>query len=217
MKLGRGVLRHGRLYGSLVAGVLLFLLLPGTWSVLTRVLVGWNGGTLLFLVLVFAWMRRLSAKQICDKYIEEDETAPIILVVVIFAAVLSLAAIVALLSTIKEFNGVDKTAHFALSALTIISSWTLVPTMFTLHYADMFYSVEANERPLAFPQTSMPIFWDFAYFSFTIAAACQTSDVSTTGVPVRKVVLVQTLISFLFNASILGFAINITAGLIAGN
>ncbi len=89
--------------------------------------------------------------------------------------------------------------------------------MFTLHYADMFYSVEANERPLAFPQTSMPIFWDFAYFSFTIAAACQTSDVSTTGVPVRKVVLVQTLISFLFNASILGFAINITAGLIAGN
>jgi uncharacterized membrane protein len=33
----------------------------------------------------------------------------------------------------------------------------------------------------------------------------------------RKVVIAQTLISFLFNASILGFAINVTAGLIGGN
>jgi uncharacterized membrane protein len=60
----------------------------------------------------------------------------------------------------------------------------------------------------------MPAFWDFAYFSFTIAAACQTSDVSTTNVAVRKVVIAQTLVSFFFNLSILGFAINVTAGLI---
>ncbi len=58
------------------------------------------------------------------------------------------------------------------------------------------------------------MFWDFAYFSFTIAAACQTSDVSTCGYRIRKIVLIQTLISFLFNASILGFAINVTAGLV---
>jgi uncharacterized membrane protein len=95
-------------------------------------------------------------------------------------------------------------------------SWTLLPTMFTLHYADMFYSAGRDERPLAFPQTPLPLFWDFAYFSFTIAAACQTSDIATSGVQMRKVVLAHTLISFLFNAAILGFAINITAGLIAG-
>ena len=59
----------------------------------------------------------------------------------------------------------------------------------------------------------MPVFWDFAYFSFTIAAACQTSDVSTTQTSMRKLVFAHTLVSFLFNASILGFAINVTAGL----
>ena len=63
----------------------------------------------------------------------------------------------------------------------------------------------------------MPVFWDFAYFSFTIAAACQTADVCTTEAGMRKVVLAQSLISFLFNASILGFAINVTAGLINAN
>jgi uncharacterized membrane protein len=78
----------------------------------------------------------------------------------------------------------------------------------------MFYSTERTERPLSFPQTEMPVFWDFAYFSFTIAAACQTADVSTTRSSIRKAVIVHELISFAFNASILGFAINVTAGLI---
>jgi uncharacterized membrane protein len=90
--------------------------------------------------------------------------------------------------------------------------------MFATHYADMFYSVtEGEDRPLAFPKTPMPVFWDFAYFSFTIEAACQTADVATNNAGMRRVVLAHTLVSFFFNASILGFAINVTAGLIGGN
>jgi uncharacterized membrane protein len=208
--------RHVRLYGSLLAGAALFFALPLSWPVVSRVLVSWNTAVLLFLGLVYAWMPGLTAKQICAKYVEEDEAAPVILIGGIAAAVLSLVAIVALFSSIKEFSGVERTAHFVLSALTIVTSWTLVPTMFTLHYADMYYSVKPENRPLAFPESPMPVFWDFAYFSFTIAAACQTSDIATRGVPMRKVVLAHTIISFAFNAAILGFAINITAGLIAG-
>jgi uncharacterized membrane protein len=61
------------------------------------------------------------------------------------------------------------------------------------------------------------VFWDFAYFSFTIAAACQTADVATNQVAIRKVVIAHTVLSFVFNAAVLGFAINVTAGLIGGN
>ena len=207
---------HLRLYGSILAGVLLFFVLPGHWPPMSRILVAWNGAVLLFLALVYSWMPGLTAEQICATYVEEDTTAPLILVGAIVAAVLSLVAIVTLLSGIKEFTGLTRTAHLALSALTIVTSWTLVPTMFTLHYADMFYSVPAGHRPLIFPSSPDPVFWDFAYFSFTIAAACQTSDVATCGVAMRKVALAHTLIAFLFNAAILGFAVNITAGLIAG-
>ncbi len=80
----------------------------------------------------------------------------------------------------------------------------------------MYYSVEDDERPLSFPNTPMPVFWDFAYFSFTIAAACQTADVCTNNPSVRKIVIAHSVVSFLFNMSILGFAINVTAGLIGG-
>src|SRR5450432_3686775 len=208
---------HPRLWISCIAGSALFFALPRDLSILSRVLVCWNGGVILFLALIFLWMSRLSAAQICTQYIEEDETAPFILIVVIVAAVASLFAIVEPLATIKQVSGTERTAHFALAALTLIDSWLLVPVMFTTRYADMFYSVAANDRPLRFPNTPEPVFWDFAYFSFTISAACQTADVSTQTAAIRRVVIAHTLISFLFNASILGFAINVTAGLIGGN
>ncbi|HTL92224.1 MAG TPA: hypothetical protein VL176_07740, partial [Steroidobacteraceae bacterium] len=66
---------HLRLYGSILAGVLLFFVLPGHWPPMSRILVAWNGAVLLFLALVYSWMSGLTAKQICAKYVEEDATA----------------------------------------------------------------------------------------------------------------------------------------------
>ena len=217
LKMNKLLLDHPRIWISAVAGVAVFFLFPVQWSTISRVLVGWNFGVDLFLILIYLWMKSLTAEQICLRYIEEDETAPFILAAVTVAALLSLVAIVEPLATIKQASGSVRTAHFALAALTLIDSWLLVPVMFTTRYADMFYSVTADQRPLHFPNTPEPVFWDFAYFSFTISAACQTADVATETAAVRRVVIAHTLISFLFNASILGFAINVTAGLIGGS
>jgi uncharacterized membrane protein len=208
--------QHRRLLIATLAGVLVYCLLPSEWAVLSRVLVAWNGGVLLFLVLMYRWMTSLSAEQICRRFIEEDESAGVVLILVTAAALLSLAAIIAVLATIKQTSGSERTAHVVLAAITVVDSWLLVPTIFTSQYADLFYSASAEQRPLHFPNTTMPIFWDFVYFSFTIAAACQTADVATTQVSMRKLVVAHTLISFVFNASILGFAINVTAGLLGG-
>jgi uncharacterized membrane protein len=207
---------HPRIWIAVALGAAVYLFLPPTWSLISRVLVGWDCGVSFFLALITVWMRSLTAEQICSRYIEEDASAPIILVVVTLAAILSLIAIVEPLATLRHVQGSERIWHFALAAVTLIDSWLLVPTMFTTHYADMFYSTEKKDRPLSFPETEMPVFWDFAYFSFTIAAACQTADVLTTRTSIRKVVIAHEVISFLFNASILGFAINVTAGLIGG-
>jgi uncharacterized membrane protein len=207
---------HPRIWIGLGVGVAVFLMLPAGWSTLSRALAAWDAGVTSFLALVFVWMTRLTAQQICSRYAEEDETGPIILIVVTVAALFSLIAIVEPLATLKHVAGRERAGHFALTLMTLIDSWMLVPTLFTTHYADMFYSAEKAERPLSFPGTEMPAFWDFAYFSFTIAAACQTADVLTMRTAIRKVVIAHELISFVFNASILGFAINVTAGLIGG-
>jgi uncharacterized membrane protein len=206
---------HLRLWIGLAGGIASFLLLPHGLSLISRSLISWDFGVILFLGMIYRWMTRLTAQQICSHYVEEDPSAPVILAAVIGAALLSLLAIVEPLATLRHAAHAQQAWRFGLAVLTLIASWLLVPTMFTMHYADMFYSAPPGERPLAFPRTEMPTFWDFAYFSFTIAAACQTADVSTTQTSIRRVLIAHEIISFAFNVAILGFAINITAGLMS--
>ena len=58
-----------------------------------------------------------------------------------------------------------------------------------------------------------PDYSDFLYFSFTIAVASQTSDVTVTTRAMRRLVLLQAVLSFIFNTTILAFSINIAASL----
>jgi uncharacterized membrane protein len=192
---------------------IVFFVLPEHWAWVTRVLVSWNVGAMMFVMLVFHLLTGLNAEQIGQRYQEEDPSAPVILIISIAAAILAMVSIVAFLSILDQLSDTEKSLQFALAAFTVIDAWVLIPTMFTTHYADMFYSADPAARPLRFPDTPMPEFWDFAYFSFTIAAACQTADVSTAPGAIRKVVIVHSILSFIFNAAILGFAINVTAGL----
>jgi len=198
-----------------VLGVAVYCVLPRDWSTMTRTLTAWNAAVTLLLAAVFALLPRLSSKQLQEQYKEDDPSGPVILAVVVVAAILSVVAIVVFLSTLKQVPASQKAAHIFLAALTIVISWLVVPTIYALHYADLFYSAPPDRRPLSFPGTTQPAFWDFAYFSFTIAAACQTADVSTAGITIRKNVIAHSVISVLFNVSILGFAVNITAGLLA--
>jgi uncharacterized membrane protein len=209
------IVNHWKLWTAAAIGGTVYCALPPAWSIMTRTLTGWDAAVTLLLVATFALLPRLSPKQLQEQYKQDDPSAPVILAVVIVATILSIAAIVAFLSTLKRVPESQKAAHILLAAFTIIVSWVLVPTVYSLHYADLFYSAPPDRRPLSFPGTDQPAFWDFAYFAFTIAAACQTADVSTCGVKVRKNVIFHSVISVLFNVSILGFAVNITAGLLA--
>jgi uncharacterized membrane protein len=209
-------LRHPRTWIALLVGIAAFLLIPLRQPLISRMLVGWDCGVTFFLVAIYVWMRRFTAEQICSHYIEEDPSAAARLVTITAAALLSLVAIIQPLVSLRHAAYDQRIWGFVLAAITLIDSWLLVPTMFTMHYADMFYSASSENRPLHFPCTKMPAFWDFAYFSFTIAAACQTADVTTTEVSIRRVIILHEIVSFAFNVAIVGFAINITAGLISG-
>ena len=151
---------HPRFWIAVLAGTAIVFVRPGHLSAISRVLIAWNAGVDLFLGLIFFWMRRLTAEQIRSRFVEEDESAPVILFIVILAALLSLVAIVAMLSSLKQVAEFQRIAHFVLAGLTVVNSWMLVPTMFTTVYAGMYYSTEEDERPLLFPQTLQPVFWD---------------------------------------------------------
>jgi hypothetical protein len=63
----------------------------------------------------------------------------------------------------------ERLLHYALSAITLAGSWLFLNTMFTLHYARLFYRSDERSRPLRFPEGERvdPNYWDFLYFAFT--------------------------------------------------
>ena len=95
----------------------------------------------------------------------------------------------------------------------MIGSWLLLPMLFGLTYASAYYGAEPD-CGLAFPGATPkfePDHTDFLYFSFTIAVTAQTSDVGVTSRAMRRLVLGQSVLSFVFNTTILAFAINAAA------
>ena len=189
--------------------------MPDNSSPVERSVVAWNCGVWLYLIIVWTLMVRAKAEDVKALAGEEDESATMVLVFVCIAALASLAAIIFQLGNAKEMSGAAKAIHYGLTAATVSGSWLVVATIFTVHYTGMYYGASSDERPLKFPEDcAQPNYWDFLYFSFTIAVAAQTSDIVTLTTSMRKVVMAQSVLSFVFNVAIVGLSINIAAGLI---
>jgi uncharacterized membrane protein len=135
--------------------------------------------------------------------------------VVSLAAVTSLVAIVVELAAVKSLGVESALPNILLTGATMLGAWFLIPTMYTLHYARHYYRSPENETSLKFPDRHLkPDYWDFLYFSFTIAVASQTSDVVLRSTAVRRTALAQSVLSFFFNVAVLGLSVNIAAGLV---
>lgn len=198
---------------GVVAGVSAAFVAPGI-TLTSKCLIGWNVGVWIYLVLIMLRTSRSKAADVKRISEIEDENAGLVLVMVCVAALASLAAIVLELSGAKALAPGDKALHYAFTGLTIVGSWLITGVIFSLHYARMFYTWHGKDSALRFADGELnPDYWDFLYFSFTLSVAVQTSDVGVATAALRKVVLAQSLIGFLFNTAILGFSINIAAGL----
>lgn len=207
--------RRPHLVIALAVGIGVALPLPEHWKILTRALAGWNMAVWFYLFSMAWLMTRADHAQVRAIAEQEDQSALAVLVILSIAAFASLAAIIFELAGLKGLSFGQRLLRYAFTASTVLGSWCLVGTLFTLHYAHLFYRSPPERRALRFPDhEAHPDYWDFLYFSFTIAVAAQTADVSVMTRPMRKTVLAQSILSFLFNLAILGLSINIAAGLV---
>jgi len=103
----------------------------------------------------------------------------VIFVGVLIAACASLGAVAFLLGSAKELPLAVRSGHIALAVGTVVLSWVLVHTLFTLHYAYLYYrkggtQTPTDDRPLLFPGDEQPDYYDSAYFSFVIGMTSYT-------------------------------------------
>jgi uncharacterized membrane protein len=111
-------------------------------------------------------------------------------------------------------------SHVCLALGTVALSWALLHTVYSLHYAHVYYGdIDPGkqfraEKGLEFPGKDEPDYLDFAYFSFVVGMTCQVSDVQVTSKRMRRLTLLHGIISFAFNTVILALLINTLSGLL---
>lgn len=201
---------------AIALGIVVGMLLPESMPFVTRLLIAWNVAVWPYLFSMAWVMMRADHRKVKLIAEAQDESAGLVLASLSVAAAMSLTAIVVELSQASDAAGHGHGFQYGLTALTICGSWFLLGTLFCFHYAHLYYRTPANSTPLQFPGSASknPDYWDFLYFSYTIAVAVQTSDVQVVGRSIRKLVLGQSVLMFFFNLVILGLSINIAAGLI---
>ena len=200
---------------SIVLGVAVMLAMPSNWELVTRILLGWDAGVVLYIGIV-AWIiarleSRAEADHIRAHAEKEDEGKVAVLILTVTATLASLAAIILLLG---KGDGPNAPPQLIFASATVLLSWGFVHLIFATHYAHDFYSEGPAASGLKFPSGNKPDYLDFIYFSFVIGMTFQVSDVAITSRRIRQTVLAHAIVSFLFNVALLAIVINIAAGAI---
>lgn len=139
--------------------------------------------------------------------LREDPSRSTSDLLLILAAVASLASLVLLLGQAHEAKEPAKALIAGLGILSVALSWALIHTLYTFRYAALYYGDDVDQ-PIDFNQDATPRYLDFAYMAFTVGMTFQISDTDIRSSAVRSAVLRHMFISYLFGAVIIASAIN---------
>jgi uncharacterized membrane protein len=201
-----------------VAAVASGLLLD--WSYAASI--GFDVAASVFLIWTWCAVGRMDAGQTAAHARRDDPTRQMTRFIVLSACVASLFGVGVLLVRATTAQGAGRAWVAALGVGSVALSWLVVHTLFTLHYAELYYSKGDGEpdQPGAGPAggidfglDSPPRYGDFAYLAFTVGMTYQLSDTPLTTRPLRASLLRHALLSYLFGSLILGASVNLVVSL----
>ncbi len=100
------------------------------------------------------------------------------------------------------------------AVLTVILSWTVINTVYTLRYADQhFRSTPGGIAFGAEDGRQHPGYRDFAYVAFTIGMTYQVSDTTLRDPQIRRTVLAHAILPYVFGVVIVAGSVNLISGL----
>ncbi|MBZ5759202.1 DUF1345 domain-containing protein [Rhizobium sp. VS19-DR104.2] len=209
------VRKHLNVVLAVLTSLVVFALTTSRQFNASNFLASWNWGAVVYIAFTWYRMLRSNVSRIRQRSADCDFSDVLVLCLSIAAAVASIGGIGIELSGVKNASPAQALENAGTAFLTILISWVFLHTLFTTHYAHRFYADSSGKPPIRFPDDiKEPNYWDFLYFTFTIGVASQTADVAIATTSMRKTALLHSVLSFLFNTTILALAINVGASLI---
>jgi uncharacterized membrane protein len=174
-------------------------------------LASWGLAALVFVGWMWRSIWSLSADLTAERSRSEDPGRATTDLLVLSASIVSLLAVGLVLVQANQSSGFEKGFLVSLSVASIILSWAVVHTVFSLRYAAMYYEDEPGG--IDFNESDPPDFADFAYLALTIGMTYQVSDTNLKDKAIRRTAVRHALLSFAFGTLIIATTINLVAGL----
>lgn len=173
---------------------------------------GWNAFGLSYLVFNLYLFSSFNHHQIRQQCAREDVSSWVLFGFVVLACLTGLMIALSFLNHTESWSTGRYLGSFSCIA-AIAMAWIMVHTSFSIRYAHLFYGDDnkrfsKHARGLTFPEDDHPDYFDFAYFSFVIGMTFQVSDVVITSKGVRRLALMHSLISFVFNTVIIAMTVS---------
>jgi uncharacterized membrane protein len=201
---------------GVVAAVVTGLL--GDWAY--ALAVGFDTAGILFLVATWLSIGRMDPAATAAHATREDPTRRMTRLIILAAAVASLAGVGTLL--LGTTSGANRAGAAVLGLGSVATAWLVVHSLFTLHYAELYYGPGGGDPAapgagkqggIDFALDTPPRYSDFAYLAFTVGMTYQLSDTPLTTRELRMSVLRHALLSYLFGSLILGASVNLVVSL----
>ena len=203
----------------LIAGVLCGLaaapLLPGRIGGMTRAILAWDFGVIVFLVLSAFLFTTERLDRMAEDAEAQEEGEWTVFWLTLAAVTFSFVAVIGAFSGTKDMPPTERNLHVILVAVTLFVSWLMTHTTFAFRYAHEYYEIEPAGRGivggLEFPSERRPDYLDFMYFALVLGMTFQVSDVQITARKFRRLAAAHGLLSFLYNTIILALTVNLAA------
>jgi uncharacterized membrane protein len=173
---------------------------------------GWDAAAVAWLVMIWLHVAPLDAVSTSALAVREDPRRATADVLLLTASVASLIAVVLGLIKASGSRGDERILLLSAGIFTIVVSWAVVHTVYTLRYAGLYYS--GPDGGIDFNEDDKPCYTDFAYLAFTIGMTYQVSDTNLTTKAVRHTALRHALLSYVFGTVIIAATINLAAGFV---
>jgi len=200
-----------QLVAAAVTGLIVGFLIPLVLHHNYAPSLGWDAAALVFLILHWRDIWPLNAERTKEVAADEDSGILIDDIIIILAAVVSLATVALVLAHPGTATLGERGFKTFLGITSVVLAWAVLHTVFTLRYARLYYSPPYGG--IDFNGPDHPTYADFAYVAFSIGMTFQVSDTNLRDRRFRIAVLQHSLLSFLFVTTILAVTVNLVAGL----
>jgi uncharacterized membrane protein len=177
----------------------------------------WNVFGISYLIFNLILFSKSDVNQIQKQCSKEDVSSWILFAFVVSACMIGLLSVLSFMNNTSTWqSGSIIGSILCISAVGF--SWLMVHLAFAVRYAHLFYGdnnkqFSKHAKGLIFPEDDLPDYFDFAYFSIVIGMTFQVSDVVITSKGVRRLVLIHSIIAFIFNTVIIAMTVSQVIGM----